>query len=81
MTAKERLHQAIDELSESEAEEALRYLERRRDRGEALIEWLQRAPEDDEPRSAEEDASVREAWQEYRRGESAPLEQLRRERS
>lgn len=79
VTAKERLHRAIDDLSESQAEEALRYLERRRDPAEALLEWLQSAPEDDEATTAKEDTGAREAWAEYRRGESAPLEQVRRE--
>ncbi len=81
VTAKEKLHLAIEELSESEAEEALRYVARRRDRGRALLEWLDNAPEDDESTSAEEDAGAREAWAEYRRGESTPLEEVRRELS
>lgn len=81
MTAKEKLHLVVDELSEAEAEDALRYLARRRDRDDALLELLEQAPEDDEPKSADEDASAREAWAEYRRGESTPLEQLRRELS
>jgi len=81
VTAKEKLHLAIEELSESEAEEALRYVARRSDRGRALLEWLDNTPEDDESTSAEEDAGAREAWAEYRRGESTPLEEVRRELS
>jgi hypothetical protein len=81
VTAKEKLHRVVDELSENEAEETLRYLAARRDQDDPLLALLERAPEDDEPSSAEEDASAREAWSEYRRGESAPLEQVRREAS
>jgi hypothetical protein len=81
VTAKEKLHRVVDELSENEAEEALRFLAARRDRDDPLLALLERAPEDDEPSSAKEDASAREAWSEYRRGESAPLEQVRREAS
>lgn len=35
MTAKERLHQLVDELSEAEADDALRYVASRREGGEA----------------------------------------------
>lgn len=55
--------------------------EARGDRGQMLLELLQRAPEDDESTSAEESARARQAWAEYRRGESTPLEQVRRELS
>lgn len=79
MAAKEKLRLVVDELSEAEAEEALRYLARRRDRDDPLLALLESAPEDDEPTSAEEDLGAREAWEEYRHGQSTPLEELRRE--
>ena len=80
MTAREKLHRVVDELSEAEAEETLRYLAARRDpRDDPLLALLESAPEDDEPTSAEEDAGARDAWAEYRRGASVPLEQLRRQ--
>jgi hypothetical protein len=81
VTAKEKLHRVVDDLSEAEAEETLRYLAARRDREDPMLDLLERAPEDDEPTTAEEDAGAREAWAEYRRGESTPLEQLRRQAS
>ena len=81
MTAREKLHRVVDELSEAEAEDTLRYLAARRHRDDPLLALLESAPEDDEPTSAKEDAGAREAWAEYRRGESTPLEQLRRQAS
>ena len=55
MTIKERLHQLVDELSEREADDALRYLAQRRE--DPTIAAFRDAPEDDEPLpSAEEQA-------------------------
>jgi hypothetical protein len=76
MTAREKLHQVVDELSELEAEEALAFIARRRDR-DPLIELLENAPEDDEPSTPEEDASADEAWTQYQRGEAVPLDEVR----
>jgi hypothetical protein len=81
VTAKEKLRRAIEELSESEAEDALRYLARGRDRENPLLVLLADAPDDDAPTSAEEEAGAREAWAEYERCESTPLEQARRKLS
>lgn len=81
MTAKEKLRRAIEGLSESEAEDALRYLTRDRDRDDPLLGLLEGAPEDDEPVSPEEEAGARKAWAEYERGESTPLDQARRKLS
>jgi hypothetical protein len=71
----------VDELSEAEAEETLRYLARRRGREDPLHVLLEGAPQDDEPTTPDEDASAREALAEHRRGQSTSLEQLRRELS
>jgi len=77
MTAKEKLHQAVERLSEQEAEEALRFLDvRSRD---PLLDAVLRAPVDDEPSSPEEDQSAQEAWAEYERGEAVPLHEIRNE--
>jgi len=77
MTAKEKLRQAIELLSEEQAEETLRFLDQRvRD---PLLEAAEHAPADDEPSSAEEDQSAAEAWAEYQRGEAIPLHQIRDE--
>jgi hypothetical protein len=79
MTAKEKLRRAIEDLSEPEAEDALGYIEQRRRRRDPLIELLDNAPADDEPTTPEEEEAVSEARAELERGETIPLEQLRRE--
>jgi hypothetical protein len=77
MTAKEKLREAVERLSEQEAEETLRFLDvRSRD---PLLDAVLRAPLDDEPSSPEEDHSAREAWAEYERGEAVPLHEIRNE--
>ncbi len=70
MTTKERLHQIVEGLPDSEAHAALRYLEYlRQEASDPVAAVLGRAPEDDEPLT-EEDLSELEAaerdWQEGR---------------
>jgi hypothetical protein len=77
MTAKEKLRQLIERLSEQDAEETLRFLDARS--RDPLLEAARRAPIDDEPSSREEDLSAREAWAEYERGEAVPLREIRNE--
>lgn len=50
MTTKERLHKLVDELSEGEADDALRYLAERREG--PTVTAFRDAPEDDEPLTA-----------------------------
>jgi hypothetical protein len=78
MTAKEKLHQAIDDLSELEAEEMLELIARRRER-DPMIAAFEDAPEDDEPFTNEDAAAADEAWESYKRGEGIPLDEIRRE--
>jgi hypothetical protein len=78
MTAKDKLRQAVEELSELEAEQMLELIARRRER-DPMIELFENAPEDDEPSTPEEDASADEAWEQYKRGEAVPLDEIRRE--
>jgi hypothetical protein len=78
MTAREKLRQAIEELTELEAEQMLELISRRRER-DPLIELFENAPEDDEPSTPEEDASAHEAWESYRRGEAVSMDEIRRE--
>ncbi len=55
MTAKERLHKLVDELSDPEADDALRYIVERRE--DPVIAAFRDAPGDDEPfTAADEDA-------------------------
>ncbi len=77
MTAKEKLRQLVDRLSEQDAEETLRFLDARS--RDPLLEAARLAPIDDEPSSEEEDRSAREAWAEYERGEAVPLREIRNE--
>jgi hypothetical protein len=76
MTAKEKLRERVETLTEDEAAETLRLLDQRAD---PLTRFLENAPEDDEPSSPEEDASTREALEAARRGEVISAEEIRRE--
>jgi hypothetical protein len=63
MTVKERLHQLVDALPESEAHAAERYLNYLRETANEtpLMRALRNAPEDDEPYTEAEQAAVAEA--------------------
>jgi hypothetical protein len=76
MTAKDKLRQAVEELSELEAEQALAFIARRQEQ-DPVREFFDNAPEEDEPLTPAERASVDEAW--AQRGDSASLAELRRE--
>jgi hypothetical protein len=76
MTAKEKLHQAVDELTELEAEKTLEFITRRRGR-DPLIAAFEDAPIDDEPTTAEEDRSAAEAWEQ--RHDSVSIDELETE--
>jgi hypothetical protein len=78
MTAKEKLRQAVDDLTELEAEQMLELIARRRER-DPMIGAFEDAPEDDEPFTEEEAAAADEAWESYKRGEAVPLDQIRHE--
>lgn len=78
MTIKERLHRLVDELSEREADEALRLIAGRRERDFAT--WLDSAPADDEEITGDDESAVQEARDEIAAG--APLisaEEIKRE--
>ncbi len=62
MAAREQVHRLVDELPEDELDAAKRYLQYLRDQGDPFARVLAEAPEDDEPSTAEENASAREAW-------------------
>lgn len=79
MTAKEQLRQTVEELSEAEAQDALGFIVRRRDKRDALAELLERAPLDDEPTTPDEDQSAREAKEQVARGEVISADEIRRE--
>jgi hypothetical protein len=79
MTAKEKLRQAIEELSEAEAQDALGFIVRRRGERDALGELLANAPVDDEPTTPEEEEGVREAKAQIARGEMCSADEIKRE--
>jgi hypothetical protein len=79
MTAKEKLRQAVEDLSESEAADVLELIEGRRGSGDDLDAFLERAPLDDEPSTHEEDAAADIARHELEHGQTVSLEQARRE--
>jgi len=76
MTAKEKLRERIESLTEEEAAEALRLLDRQTD---PLSVLLDNAPLDDEPVTPEEEAGVAEARAEIAAGEVISAEEIRRE--
>ena len=77
MTAKEKLLQRVQTLTEDEAAETLRLLDQRTD---SLTRLLDNAPPDDEPVTPEEEALVQEARDEIARGETLiSLDELRAE--
>jgi hypothetical protein len=65
MTAKEKLRERVEALSEKEAADALRLLDERTD---PLARRLADAPVEDEPISAEEQAAVHQAHEELTGG-------------
>ncbi len=59
MTVKERLHRVVDEMTDEQAEATLRRIDALRE--DPLLRFLDAAPLEDEPVSADEEAAVAEA--------------------
>ena len=78
MTAKDKLRQAVDELTELEAEETLAFIASRRER-DPIVEAFENAPLDDEPFTEEDERALEDGREAYRRGETFTLDELRRE--
>lgn len=76
MTAKEKLRERIETLTEDEAAEALRLLDQRSD---PLTVLLDNAPIDDEPTTPEEEAAAAEGRADIAARRTIPLEQALRE--
>ena len=80
MTAKEKLRETVEELTETEAAAALDYIASYRNGGnEALGDLLGNAPVDDEPTTPEEEEGLRDAREQIARGEVISAEDIRRE--
>lgn len=78
MTAKEKLKQTIEGYDEAEAAEVLELLDNRPGRT-SLDRLLESAPIDDEPETEEERRLVEEGREDFRRGDTITLEELRQE--
>lgn len=77
MTVKDRLHQVINEMSDGEAEVALRRIDAMRE--DPLVRFFDAAPVDDEPVTAEEQAAVAEVDADRAAGlDSIPFDEVRR---
>lgn len=77
MTVKERLHQVVDELSDDEAEAMLRRVEAMR--SDPFLRYLDGAPVDDEPVSAEEEAAIAEVEADHAAGvHRVPFDDVKR---
>ena len=80
MTAKEKLQATVEELSEAEAADTLEYIaSRRQGAGDALGDLLAKAPLDDEPTTAHEEAGLVEARDQAARSDVVSAEEIRRE--
>jgi hypothetical protein len=74
MTAKEKLRERVEALTEEEAAETLRFLDE-----DPLTRLLESAPLEDEDITAEEEAAVQEAREELAAGvPTIPLEEVKR---
>jgi hypothetical protein len=75
MTVKDRLHNAVESMTDDEASEALRTLA---DASGDPVAWmLDHAPLDDEPETDDERRAVAEAYADRERGiEPVPLESV-----
>jgi hypothetical protein len=76
MTAKERLRERIEALSEEEAGEALRLLDQRED---PVIAAFRDAPEDDEPWTRDDEAAAAEGRADIAAGRTVSLDDAMRE--
>ncbi len=76
---RERLHRLVDNMHERELETVETFVEFVRERGDPLLRKLMSAAVDDEPVTDEEEAGVREAWDDYKAGRVQTLEEVKKE--
>ncbi len=78
VTVKERLHRVIEEMSDEQAEMALRRLDALRN--DPLLRFLDAAPLDDEPVAPDEQAAVAEAEADRAAGVAGiPFDEIKRQ--
>ena len=77
MTVKERLHRVVDEMTDEQAEATLRRIDALRE--DPLLRFLDAAPLEDEPVSADEEAAVAEAEADHAAGvPRVPFDEVKR---
>jgi hypothetical protein len=76
MTTREKAHKLLDEPPESEIEPVVEFLASRRE--DPLLRALENAPEDDEPFTAEDEAAVKEAEEDFAAGRTISHEVMLR---
>ena len=77
MTVKERLHHVVEQMTDEEAEATLRRIDAQR--SDPFVRFLDSAPVDDEPVTAEEAVAVAEADAERAAGaETIPFDDVKR---
>jgi predicted transcriptional regulator len=75
---KEHLHELIEELPDSEIEEAARYLKRLRELADdPVYQAFMDAPYDDESLTPEEEAAIAEGEEDWRCGRLLTVEEVR----
>lgn len=80
MTDRERLHDLVEDLPESEVHAALRFVEYlRHSEDDPVLAALRDAPPDDEPLTEEDVAALEEAWEDVRQGRLVSHEEIRRQ--
>lgn len=79
MSIKERLHRLVDQLPESEAPAAERFLQYLRDLGaDPVLRALTNAPEDDEPLTDEDREAIREGQEDVTAGRTYTTAEARK---
>jgi len=79
MTTKERIHQLVDGLPDSEVHAALRFLEYLRlETSDPVARALKRAPEDDEPLTEEDLADLEAAERDWQDGRFVSNDEAKR---
>ncbi len=71
-----RLNHLLDAMHEGELETVATFVEFVHERGDPFLRKLMNAPYDDEPVTEEEEAGVREAWEDYKAGRVQTLEEV-----
>lgn len=80
MSARDRLHRLVDELSDAEVSELEQRLRASRELDEAFVRALRNSPEEDGPLTDDDRKALEEGLDSLARGERRPLDEIARER-